>query len=116
MSPAPVVRRSCAIRREICSSSINRGAEPVANTILDLAAARQAREERKARESQREPDRQPNPLLDPANLEDPYPAYARLRRRTPVWRIPESQGPGQWLVSRYAEVQRVLSDPRCSAE
>jgi cytochrome P450 len=88
----------------------------VANSILDLSAARQARDARKARESQRDPGHQPNPLLDPANLEDPYPAYARLRKRTPVWRIPDSPGAGQWLVSRYAEVQRVLSDPRCSAE
>jgi pimeloyl-[acyl-carrier protein] synthase len=89
----------------------------VADTILDLAIARQARAERKARESrQPEPQHQPNPLLDPANLDDPYPAYARLRKRTPVWRIPDSQGSGQWLVSRYAEVQRVLADPRCSAE
>jgi pimeloyl-[acyl-carrier protein] synthase len=89
----------------------------VANTILDLASARQAREERKARESQQpEPLQTPNPLLDPAHLDDPYPMYARLRKRTPVWRIPASPGAGQWLVSRYAEVQRALMDPRCSAE
>jgi pimeloyl-[acyl-carrier protein] synthase len=89
----------------------------VADTILDLATARQARHERKAREAQQpEPAHQPNPLLDPANFEDPYPAYARLRKRMPVWRIPGSQGSGQWIVARYAEVRRVLTDPHYSAQ
>jgi pimeloyl-[acyl-carrier protein] synthase len=89
----------------------------VTDTILDLATARHARHERKARDAQQpEPPHQPNPLLDPANFEDPYPAYARLRKRMPVWRIPGSQGSGQWIVARYAEVRRVLIDPRCSAQ
>jgi cytochrome P450 len=47
-----------------------------------------------------------NPL-DPGVLEDPYPAYARLRAEQPVyWHA----GMGLWLVSRYADCVSVLVD------
>jgi hypothetical protein len=45
---------------------------------------------------------------DPAVAEDPYPAYARLRRLAPVRHLPAHD---IWVVSRYAEVARVLRDP-----
>lgn len=46
--------------------------------------------------------------LDPAVLENPYAAYAELRRATRVCRC----GPGQWAVTRYADVAALLRDPR----
>ncbi|MCX4825255.1 cytochrome P450 [Streptomyces sp. NBC_01142] len=39
---------------------------------------------------------------------DPYPALAALRRSSPVHHDP---GTGLWLVSRYADVERILLDP-----
>jgi cytochrome P450 len=48
-----------------------------------------------------------NPL-DPAFLEDPYPFYQRLRERDPVHRSPM----GFWVVTRYADVAAILTDPR----
>jgi hypothetical protein len=48
-----------------------------------------------------------NPL-DPAFHEDPYPFYRRLRERDPVHRSPF----GFWVVTRYADVVAILSDPR----
>ncbi|WP_410575474.1 cytochrome P450 [Amycolatopsis sp. cmx-4-61] len=43
-----------------------------------------------------------------AELEaDPYPVYARLRRSEPVSRLPEL---GQWLVTGWDDVHRVLTD------
>jgi cytochrome P450 len=45
--------------------------------------------------------------LDPAVLEDPYPTYAGLRRAGPLCR----GGPGQWVVTRYADVAALLHDP-----
>lgn len=45
---------------------------------------------------------------DPALVENPYPVYARLRREAPVLHVPD---PDMWLVSRYADVVRVLRDP-----
>jgi len=44
-------------------------------------------------------------LHDPAVIADPYPTYARMRRQGPVWHNPAS---GSWVVTRYADVQRVL--------
>lgn len=38
---------------------------------------------------------------------DPYPVYARLRQTAPVSWIPEL---GQWLVTGWADVERVLGD------
>jgi cytochrome P450 len=39
---------------------------------------------------------------------DPHSAYTRLRARAPVSWLPEA---GQWLVTRWHDVLRVLSDP-----
>ncbi|MBW2413536.1 MAG: cytochrome P450 [Deltaproteobacteria bacterium] len=44
---------------------------------------------------------------DPGFLDDPYPTYARLRREAPIHRHPT----GFVVVSRYADVTRVLKTP-----
>lgn len=52
------------------------------------------------------------PLLDlddPGFLQDPYPALAELRERTP---IVFNEATGQWLVTRHAEVWSTLRDRR----
>jgi cytochrome P450 len=46
--------------------------------------------------------------VDPVVMENPYPTYARLRAAGPLCR----GGPGQWAVTRYADVVRLLRDPR----
>ena len=46
-----------------------------------------------------------NPL-DPAFIRDPYPTYAMLRERRPIWRSPL----GAWVLSRYHDVAAVLKD------
>ena len=48
-----------------------------------------------------------NPL-DPAFIADPYPTYRRLRETAPVWQSPL----GMWIVTRYADAERVLRDRR----
>jgi len=48
------------------------------------------------------------PLL-PGYITDPYPVYRRLRERDPVHR---SRITGQYLISRYADVDHVLRDYR----
>ena len=55
------------------------------------------------------------PLLDDAFLQDPYPAYRRLRESAPLLRSDEFFD-GAWLVSRHADVEWVLRDPRFSAQ
>ncbi len=52
-----------------------------------------------------------NPL-EPGFFEDPYPHYAELRERDPVHRTLI----GPWLLTRYADVVRVLRDPSLSVE
>jgi cytochrome P450 len=49
---------------------------------------------------------------DPAMLEDPYSVYEGLRQAGPLCR----GGPGQWVVTRYAEVAALLKDRRLGAE
>src|SRR5262245_35796519 len=44
-------------------------------------------------------------LHDPAVIADPYPTYARMRQADPVWHNPAS---GSWVVTRYADVLKVL--------
>src|SRR5262245_2631174 len=52
-------------------------------------------------------------LFGPAMLANPYPFYARLRRSDPVhW----AEGPGAWVLTRYADVVSVLRSPHASAE
>ena len=46
---------------------------------------------------------------DPAFIADPYPVFASLRREHPVLRDPTT---GQWLISRHADVHRLLRDRR----
>ncbi len=46
---------------------------------------------------------------DPAFIADPYPALAALRERTPIfW----NESSGQWVLTRFADVQAVLRDRR----
>jgi cytochrome P450 len=52
-----------------------------------------------------------NPFA-PGYSENPYPHYADLRERDPVHRTLL----GPWLLSRYADVVRVLRDPSLSVE
>ncbi len=46
-------------------------------------------------------------LFSPAVRQDPYPAYAELRRKAPVHHDPRRN---LWLIGRYADVERVLSE------
>ncbi|RSM50761.1 cytochrome P450 [Amycolatopsis balhimycina DSM 5908] len=46
-------------------------------------------------------------LSTPAGLADPYPVYAKLREETPIFR---SEVFGGWVLSRFADCQRVLAD------
>jgi len=59
---------------------------------------------------------QTQPLLfnpfDPAFRVDPYPTYERLRREAPIF-----EGPfGSLVLSRYAECEAILRDPRSSSD
>jgi cytochrome P450 len=51
-------------------------------------------------------------------FQDPYPVYATFRRTNPIFRapIPGHTGPGAFLLTRYAEIQLVLRDPRFSVD
>lgn len=62
------------------------------------------------------PDPPSHPLLDPRFLADPYPLLGMLRAHNPVFRIPfdRSSGPGEWLLTRHADVLRVLRHPSFS--
>jgi cytochrome P450 len=53
-----------------------------------------------------------NPFL-PEFRADPYPAYRRLQRETPVYR---SRIVGGWILSRHRDIAAVLQDPRFSVE
>src|SRR5216684_5391360 len=46
-------------------------------------------------------------LFSPAVRQDPYPAYAELRRKAPVHHDTRRN---LWLIGRYADVERVLSE------
>ncbi len=52
-----------------------------------------------------------NPL-DPAFRIDPYPVYARLRAEAPIYQPPF----GGYVLSRYADCETVLKDPRSSSD
>jgi cytochrome P450 len=55
------------------------------------------------------------PRFDDGFLRDPYPTYRRLREMGPVlWRDDVFQG--AWLLTRHADVEFALRDPRFSAQ
>jgi cytochrome P450 len=54
-------------------------------------------------------------IIDAAFLDDPYPAYRALRDAGPIHWSEEFFG-GAWLVTRHADVELVLRDPRFSAQ
>jgi cytochrome P450 len=58
------------------------------------------------------------PLRSAGSLENPYPVYSLLRTVRPVMRvpIPDYDGPGVWLLTRYRDVHLVLRDGRFSAD
>ncbi len=55
---------------------------------------------------------------NPALLANPYPLYAMLRAASPQFRppIPGYEGPGAVVLTRYADVEAVLRDPRMSVD
>src|SRR4051812_27862085 len=50
--------------------------------------------------------------LDPALVDDPYGTYARLRHVGALCR----GGPGQWVVTRHADVAALLASPKLGQE
>lgn len=55
------------------------------------------------------------PIVDAAFLADPYPTYRALSEAGPIHWSDEFFG-GAWLLTRHADVERVLKDPRFSAQ
>ena len=55
------------------------------------------------------------PFVDAAFLANPYPAYQALREAGPIHWSTEFFG-GAWLLTRHADVEQVLRDPRFSAQ
>ena len=55
------------------------------------------------------------PFVDAAFLANPYPAYQTLREAGPLHWSTEFFG-GAWLLTRHADVEQVLRDPRFSAQ
>ncbi|MCB9703789.1 MAG: cytochrome P450 [Myxococcales bacterium] len=51
-------------------------------------------------------------LADPAIRADPYPTYAYLREHAPVIGVKRAMVGQVWYVSRYADVEAALRDPR----
>ncbi|MDI5937448.1 cytochrome P450 [Micromonospora harpali] len=47
---------------------------------------------------------------------DPAPAYARLRRERPVTQVALPSGQKAWLVTSYAHVRALVTDPRISSD
>ena len=54
----------------------------------------------------------PVDLLAPDLVADPFGGYARMREHAPVLTGTIMGGPPMWLVTRYEDVRRVLTDPR----
>jgi cytochrome P450 len=54
------------------------------------------------------------PFVDLEFLQDPYPAYRALREAGPIHWSEEFFG-GAWLLTRHADVEAALRDPRLSA-
>src|SRR5262245_25942465 len=55
-------------------------------------------------------------LTSQAFKANPYPLYAHLRASAPVCRTRLSDGRAAWLVTRYADVERTLKDPRLAKD
>ena len=55
------------------------------------------------------------PFVDAAFYANPYPAYQALREAGPIHWSTEFFG-GAWLLTRHADVEQVLRDPRFSAQ
>ena len=55
------------------------------------------------------------PLVGPGFLADPYPTYRAWRDAGPIHWSTEFAG-GAWIVTRHADVERVLRDPAFSAQ
>jgi pimeloyl-[acyl-carrier protein] synthase len=58
------------------------------------------------------------PLRSAGSLDNPYPVYSLIRTVRPVLEVPvpDYDGPGVWMLSRYQDVHSVLRDPRFSAD
>ena len=58
------------------------------------------------------------PLRSRGGLENPFAIYSLLRTVRPVMRMPVGgwDGPGVWFLTRHAEVESVLRDPRFSVD
>ncbi|MEU4158099.1 cytochrome P450 [Actinoplanes sp. NPDC026670] len=53
-------------------------------------------------------------FTDPAFQNNPHPVYAQMRRTGPVRRVKLPSGLDAWLVTRYEDGRRALTDPRLS--
>lgn len=58
------------------------------------------------------------PLRSRGGLENPFAIYSLLRTIRPVMRMPiaDDSGPGVWFLTRHANVEQALRDPRFSVE
>src|SRR6185312_15275454 len=50
--------------------------------------------------------------VSPAAKSNPYPAYAHLRATQPIHCVTLPSGRRRWLITRYADAERALCDPR----
>ncbi len=46
---------------------------------------------------------------DPDFIQNPYPSYARLRSKAPIFFYPDW---GTWVLTRYHDIDRLLRDKR----
>lgn len=58
------------------------------------------------------PDNRQAKLFSPEFTKNPYPAYSRLREEDPVHHVRFPDGQNGWLVTRYADAEAVLKNPR----
>lgn len=58
----------------------------------------------------------PVDLFAPDLLADPHTGFGRLREQAPVLTASMMGGPPMWLVTRYADVRTVLTDPRFATD
>ncbi|MET0134381.1 MAG: cytochrome P450 [Kibdelosporangium sp.] len=61
-----------------------------------------------------EPTDPPAPPMSPGFLANPLPTYAFLRKNQPVAPLPLPNGGRAWLVTRYDDVRKGLTDPLMS--